>query len=229
VIEPRTSSRGRARLKLRVAWVLALLAVITISFGLRRIGDGFAGVGREAPPSQSQPATVVDEFDAQSPAPADEPVRIAPTAPLPDPTPAAESGDQRFPAPPSAIMSLLPTFESEDLREEVQNFAAQPRDSAWAAETEARILAHASQREGLALVSLQVECRTSTCLVYAAYPSGARVNPASESKQLARDLRLFPRPKTTVMGLDGSAQAFTFLGRRRSLPGASREGDAAQR
>jgi hypothetical protein len=207
---------------------------IAIGFELRRI-DGGAGVSRDAPPSQPpQGEAVANVSSAQRAAPSSgaEPEQVA-ASDRPDGSSAAptEPGDQPLPALPSAILSLLPSESgSEEFRQQAQDFAAQRRDSLWAADTEARILARTSETQGLALVNIQVECRTSTCVVFVAYPPGAAVDPVAESKALGRALHLIPRPRLTALDLDGSARRWTFWGRPAQPPkDASQDGDARDR
>ena len=229
----RASSRARSRSRSRLAWVVVLGAAIAIGFELRRV-DGVVDMGPEPPPAQPRHGeAVANVLSAQSaPSSGAEPEQIAASdRPIARSGEAHGDGDQPLPALPSAILSLLPSGSgSEEFRQQAQDFAAQPRDSPWAADTEARILAQTSESPGLALVNIQVECRTTTCVVFVAYPPGAAVNPVVESKALGRALHLIPRPRMTALDLDGSAQRWTFWGRpAQSAKDATQDGDARDR
>jgi len=234
VTKPRASFRPRSLSRARLAWIVVLGVAIAIGFELRRI-DGAADVGSEAPlPQQRQGETVANAFGALRAAPSSgaDPAQVAASDRAAASSGAATEPDaQPLPALPSAILSLLPSESgSLEFQQQAQDFAAQPRDSAWAADTEARILAQISESQGLALVNIQVECRTTACVVFAAYPPGAAVNPVAESRRLGRALHLVPRPRMTVLDLDGSAQRWTFWGRpSQSAKDPSQDGDSRDR
>jgi hypothetical protein len=213
-----------------LAWVVVLGVAIAIGFELRRLD----GVGPEPPPSQPQVEAVASVPSAQRAAPSSgaEPEQAAAgDRPAASSAPITEPGDQPLPALPSAILSLLPSESgSEEFRQQAQDFAAQPRDSLWAAETEARILARTSETGDVALVDIQVECRTTTCVVFVAYPPGAAVDPVTESRALGRALHLIPGPRMTALELDGSARRWTFWGLPpRPAKDVSQDGDARDR
>jgi hypothetical protein len=55
------------------------------------------------------------------------------------------------------------------VQEQMAKFAAEPRDSAWASDTEGQLLSEISQST-VALIDWHVECRTSMCIVALQYP-----------------------------------------------------------
>lgn len=112
--------------------------------------------------------------DAQQTAPVLLPHQIAPTPMIQALTDAAgarpgvETGDFLRSPPP-------------ELREAEQAFAAEPVDPQWSTATEASILGKIAQINGLSVVDLNVECRTTKCRLQMVQPRvitpGAPGNP----------------------------------------------------
>ncbi len=70
-----------------------------------------------------------------------------------------------------------------------QSFAAERVDPLWAAGMERTILDHFAQTEGLAVVTMQVECKTSMCRVQLIEPPSKPWNPGA-FHDLVRDFGL---------------------------------------
>jgi hypothetical protein len=156
------------------------------------IDDGAAPVA--AIPDDSPARTSVPEPATSPPPPEAAPVAgngVIPIAnveraPLPGETPSTPIanlfGDRQKELPPG-------------LREGELEFAAEPVDAAWAPGAEADLLAAFAQFPRLALIDLQVECRSTMCRVQLTQPkrAGARDSP----------LRRFSRLQPTNIDCEG--------------------------
>jgi hypothetical protein len=65
-------------------------------------------------------------------------------------------------SPPSSNLSQVLQLPTE-LLEIDQAFVTEPVDASWAPETESRVLESIANMAGLQIITIQVECRTSTC------------------------------------------------------------------
>jgi len=165
----------------RAFWIVALGAALAVLVGLNLFrAQEQAGVGADAasPPFRAG----VEAPAAQPPATA---VRASPSvdqrvdatgadgrgAPAePQPVPALFPTSGRYASmstaladhdvPPERRMQVLP-----ELLETDRAFAAESVDPVWATATEAGVLGRIAQIPGVAYVSLNVECRTTLCLL----------------------------------------------------------------
>lgn len=93
-----------------------------------------------------------------------------------------------------------------------REFAAEPVDASWAPSAEARILDAFAQMPGLALISLDVECRSTMCRLQAASP--ASQDGASRSFNILMDSSgLETRWQMAVIDPSGALQSVAYLRR----------------
>jgi hypothetical protein len=118
-----------------------------------------------------------------------------------------------LPARSSAAMepespSILPRVPNDPL---TSSFVAESQDPSWSDFTEAQILGEISRLSGLALVTIDVECRTSLCRVQSAFPTtDAR---ARQRILGVAALSLEPRPVVAVANKSGNVMFLAYFGR----------------
>ena len=163
----------------RALWIVALGAALAVLIALNVLRSREQAGGREntvspfradaGEPATQPPVGVIPGSPSEQRADAAEADgRAAPTeprlVPAPFPTPgryasiSAALADHD--APPERRMPVLP-----ELLETDRAFAAESVDGAWSTATEARVLGRIAEIPGAAYVSLNVECRTTLCLL----------------------------------------------------------------
>ena len=209
----------RSRIFLVVIAVTALAFVLVLIMPAapdttRQAGEGSsvsvtarveASVGTAAPVR----ATSVSSADAAT---ADPEQLIRPVAST-LPTPSA-------PLPITPIAELMAHLGKElptELLEGEREFASEPVDRSWAANAEAKILDRFVQMPGLALVSLEVVCRTTMCLVQVASPdSPGAARPRFNI--LTDSIGLEPRWMMAIADTSGVLQSIAYLWREGMAP-----------
>jgi hypothetical protein len=97
----------------------------------------------------------------------------------------------------------------------------EPRDPKWSAETERRILGEIAEWKGIPFLRLDVECRTSFCMVSVAHPPGTDVRqPFRDAEWLLHALNMGPRPFYMGKGPGDTIEGLLFLGRVTAPPPA---------
>ena len=158
-------------------WIVALGAALAFLIALNVFrseepGSAGADIARD-PPSEAVPAQRPVEAARGSPS---EQRADAPSAPSPDALPPQQPAAAPRPtpgpyasmsaaladldAPPERRMPLLPETVETD-----RAFAAESVDPVWSAATEAGVLSRIAEIPDAAYVSLNVECRTTLCLL----------------------------------------------------------------
>lgn len=89
-----------------------------------------------------------------------------------------------------------------ELLETEQEFAAQSRDPVWSTATEAHVLGQIAGIQGLALASLNVECRTTLCRLQLVLPGTVPGLPSA----------IFPGPKLAAPGSSGIVEIVNSTG-----------------
>jgi hypothetical protein len=147
-----------------------------------------------------------------------------PTAPatIPAPLPGATAV-----APMAQLLEARQQTFPPELVQGERQFAAESVDTTWASGAEADILAKFAQMSGLALTSLQVECRSTMCRLQVASPISP--NPASPPFNILVDsLDLEPRWMMAVVDASGTLRSVAYLWReglapaRTALPSSER-------
>ena len=151
----------------------------------------------------------------------------APNAPSPEAAPAAEHGVipaatvERAPlpgeAPSTPLANLLTDRQAElppGLVEGEREFAAEPVDAAWAPGAEADLFAEFAQIPRLALIDLQVECRSTTCRVQLTQPRGATAADGVRPFNILLDsVGLKPRWMNMIGDPSGGMKSVAYLWR----------------
>ena len=153
-------------------------------------------------------------------------MRTTAPAAAPAAVPVERSNEVR-PAPPPAslpgetpvlpIAKLLEVLEQQAppaLIQGEREFAAEGVDVEWASGAEGEILSRVSQIPDLALISMQVECRSTMCRLQAASP----ISPAGGSRPfttLVDSIGLEPRWIVAIPDASGALQLVAYLRRER--------------
>jgi hypothetical protein len=187
----------------RTLWIVVLGAAIAAALSLRSCVERDV----QAPETQSEPEpqraveTVTTEVVAR-----EAPVPTFATPAQTRPEVAAPASDlERF----LEIRGVpsVPWMESE-----LAQFAAQPRDPAWATGMEARFQSELAKASST-LAERYVECRRSLCIALLVHPRGSRepiqrgslLQPAvSEALAVAQALDVIMGPASAVMTRDGA-------------------------
>lgn len=134
---------------------------------------------------------------------------------------------ERAPLPgetPSTPMANLMIDRQRDLPPQLvegeREFAGEPIDAAWAPGAEANLLAKFAQMPGLALIDLQVECRSTMCRLRLTQPSGA---PAVQGgprpfNLLLDSIGLEPRWMMVIGERGGAMKSVAYLWRDGFVP-----------
>jgi hypothetical protein len=211
------SMRGRIFLALVAVTVLAFVLVLIVPAApdaMRQAGEG---------PSVRVPALAEASVSTAAP------IRAAPVASADaataDPERAVRPVASTLP-PASAPLPITPIAELMahvgkelpiELLEGEREFATEPVDQSWAANAEAKILDRFVQMPGIALVSLEVECRTTMCLVKVASPdSPGAARPRFNI--LTDSIGLEPRWMMAIADTSGVLQSIAYLWREGMAP-----------
>jgi hypothetical protein len=97
-----------------------------------------------------------------------------------------------------------------------QEFAAEIVDAAWAPGAEADILSRFAQMPGLAVISIQVECRSTMCRLQVASPSSR--DAARPFNVLVDSIGLEARWRMAIVDPSGALQSVAYLRRAGDAP-----------
>jgi len=95
--------------------------------------------------------------------------------------------------------------------------ALEDRDPSWSAAMEARILGQLAQSPGLAVSSVEADCRQTICRLRLIHPIGGRARPA-QLNTLLETLGFLPRLDSTFGEVDGLPVTTVYLHRKHSAP-----------
>jgi hypothetical protein len=98
-----------------------------------------------------------------------------------------------------------------------REFAAEHADPSWAPVAKAKILDRFVQMPGLALISLEVECRATMCLVQVASPDSAGAT-RPQFNILFESIGLEPRWLMAIADTSGTLQSIAYLWREDMAP-----------
>ena len=151
----------------------AVLAVVLVWYF--RPGGELPGVDGGAAPAQARPAA---RLSAPEPATSPPPPEAAPVAENEvRPTATVERAPLPGETPSTPLANLFADRQIAELppglAEGEREFAAEPVDAAWAPGAETDLFAVFAQIPRLALIDLQVECRSTMCRVQLTQPRGA--------------------------------------------------------
>jgi len=165
----------------RAFWIVALGAALAVLVGLnlfRAQEQAGVGAGAASPPFRAgveAPAVQLPATAVRGSPSVDQRVdatgvdgRGAPAEPQPVPAPVPTPGRYASMAAALADHDVTPERRMPVLPELLETdraFAAESVDPAWATATEAGVLGRIAQIPGAAYVSLNVECRTTLCLL----------------------------------------------------------------
>jgi hypothetical protein len=184
-----------------------------------RLGDR-ARSSRPAEPFDTAPPIVAAEDIGRvaDVAPQEVAVRALPSdepqparAPLPDEAaamPTSESGAPSLKVADERWLSTNPV---------AAEWAAEPVDPEWASLARTQILSKVAERPGLALIALQVECKTTMCRVEMTQPSSASNDPPI---RLLNTLGMQPRVIMAAADRPGMRGSVAFLMRPGFAPPA---------
>ena len=162
-----------------------------------------------------EPAHAAANVVADMPAPATEPV-TAPTDGAPTLTPAPLPGE-------TPVMPMAQLLESAQrqippaLVQGEREFAAESVDANWAPGAEGSILSKFAEMPGLALISMQVECRSTMCRLQVASPN----SPDAASRPfniLVDSIGLETRWKIAIIDPSGALQSVAYMRRESMAP-----------
>jgi hypothetical protein len=120
--------------------------------------------------------------------------------------------DQRASNPsnaPRALQEGLPNLHPQLAKTELA-FGAEPIDESWARGQETDILAKISQQQGLALLDLRVECRSTMCRLQMGQP-GSQGAPAF--RDLVKEIGMEPQWVMSLAGRGGSLNTVAYMWR----------------
>jgi hypothetical protein len=164
-------------MSVRGFWILALGAALAVLIALNVFrseepGSSSADIAGDPPEAVSAQRRMeavrgsvsadqrVDATEAETRDAAPEPVPVPASPPTPGPYASIAAALTDHDIPPERRMPLLP-----ELLETDRAFAAESVDPVWSTAAEAGVLRRIAQIPGVAYVSLNVECRTTLCLL----------------------------------------------------------------
>jgi hypothetical protein len=165
-------------------------------------------------------AAAADTPPASLPAPQERSAGVVsepPRAPLPGEaatTPLLQLLEDQRPAIQSQLPALGDDFPRHLERAE-RAFAAEPVDESWALGAQANVLNKISQVNGLALLNLGVECRSTMCRLQMSEPQREGAAPA---RDIVAAIGLQPQWIMSLAGRGGSVNTVAYLWREGFAP-----------
>jgi hypothetical protein len=192
-----------------------LFGAVTIGLGVAIVwlfGPGSQTTEESKPVVQSPRALPSESGSRASPSPG----AAETTADVPEPT--AESAiDSKRSAPVGQLVERMPRGPEEGERV----FSAESVDATWAPGAEADILDRFARVNGLALIGLQVECKSTMCRLQVASPKSSSGGEPDLFDFFRNSLGL--RPRWIQLGVDssGTRQWIAYVGREGMDPNAT--------
>jgi hypothetical protein len=130
-------------------------------------------------------------------------------------TPMAQAlADLATSPPPGIALDDLPMSPPPEMLAGERDFAAEGVDPQWATATEADILGKIAQINGLTVVDLRVECRTTMCRVQLVEPRRTTPeSPYGSFPDLVETFGLAPRWVISVVNRSGTLTSIAYLSR----------------
>jgi hypothetical protein len=153
----------------RGIWIVALGAALAflIALNVFRSEPGGPDLSSETVTTQRPVEAIRGSADQSAVAPS-APSRDAPAEPQPVPTPLPTSGPYASISAALADQDLPPERRMQPVPEMLETeraFAAESADPQWSTATEAAVLGRIAEIPGAAYASVNVECRTTLCLL----------------------------------------------------------------
>jgi hypothetical protein len=192
----------------------AVVLAVALVWYFRPRGES-PGVDGSAEPSEATPAARISNPDPATNPPSPEAAPVAENrvisttnverAPLPGETPS------------TPLANLFADRQSElppGLKEGEREFAEEPVDTSWAPGAEADLLAQFAQIPRLALIDLQVECRSTMCRVQLTQPRGATAEDGVRPFGILLDsVGIKPRYLSMIFDQSGGMKSVAYLWR----------------
>jgi hypothetical protein len=130
-------------------------------------------------------------------------------------TPMAQALADLVASPPPGIpLDDLPMAPPPEMLEGERDFAAETVDPQWATATEGEILGKIAEINGLTVVDLRVECRTTMCRVQLVEPRRTTPDsPYGSFPDLVETFGLAPRWMISVVNRSGAQTSIAYLSR----------------